>query len=63
MCVLEPTFEGVLTAPEGWIEYTKFNVVILSRIKFSQDVIVLRVPRKLGYNLTSVLLNKRGRNN
>jgi hypothetical protein len=25
MCVLEPTFEGVLTAPEGWFEYTKFK--------------------------------------
>jgi len=43
MCVLEPTFEGVLTSPEGWIEYTKFNMVRLSRIKISQDIIVLCV--------------------
>jgi hypothetical protein len=41
MCILEPTFEGVLTAPEGWIEYTKFNMVRQSRIKVSHDVIVL----------------------
>ena len=41
MCVLEPNFEEVLTAPEPWIEYTKFNMVRLSRIKISHDVIVL----------------------
>ena len=54
MCVLEPTFEGVLTAPEGWIEYTKFNMVRLSRIEILHDVIVLCVPRKLGYNILSM---------
>jgi hypothetical protein len=43
MCVLEPTFEGVLTAPEEWIEYTKFKMLRLSRLKISQDVIVLCV--------------------
>jgi hypothetical protein len=58
MCVLEPTFEGVLTAPERWIEYTKFNMVRLSRIKISHDVIVLCAPRNLGYNVTSMYCQK-----
>ena len=56
MCVLEPTFEEVLTAPEECIEYTKFNMVGLSRIKISHDVIALCVLRKLGYNVTGLYI-------
>jgi hypothetical protein len=53
MCVLEPTVEGVLTAPEGWTECTEFNMMRLSRINIWHDVIVLCVLSKL-YIVTSV---------
>jgi hypothetical protein len=60
MCVLEPTLERFLTARERWIEYRKFNIVGLSRIKMSHDVIVLRVLNKLGYIVTSVYCQRGG---